>query len=82
MFHDVERHLNAFSGNSKKRFERGRGSDVLSRRMALRTHNLPPGRLKNDFGEVDEAMFHGVESPNELIFCILSIEKSDLDEVA
>jgi hypothetical protein len=37
--------------------------------------------LKNDFGEVDEAMLEGVR-PNEFIFCILSIEKSDLDEVA
>jgi hypothetical protein len=38
--------------------------------------------LANDFGEFDEAMFQGVERPYELIFCILSIEKSDLDEVA
>jgi hypothetical protein len=30
--------------------------------------------LKNDFGEVDEAMFEGVERPFELIFCILGIE--------
>jgi hypothetical protein len=30
--------------------------------MALRTHNLPSGRLKYDFGEVDEAMFQGFES--------------------
>jgi hypothetical protein len=49
--------------------------------MTLRTHNLPFGRLKNDFGEVDEAMFQGVERPYELIFCILSIEKSYLGEV-
>jgi hypothetical protein len=38
--------------------------------------------LKNDFGEVDEAIFQGIERPNELIFSILGIEKSDLDEVA
>jgi hypothetical protein len=38
--------------------------------------------LKNDFGEVDEGMFQGVERPCEIIFCILVIEKSDLDEVA
>jgi hypothetical protein len=50
--------------------------------MALRIHNLPSGLLKNDLGEVDEAMFEGVERRYELIFCILSIEKSDLDEVA
>jgi hypothetical protein len=37
--------------------------------------------LKNDFGEFDEVMFLGVERPRELIFCILVIEKSDLDEV-
>jgi hypothetical protein len=49
--------------------------------MALRTHNLPSLRLKNDIGEVDEAMFRGVEKPYELIFCILSMEKSDLYEV-
>jgi hypothetical protein len=50
--------------------------------MGQRTHNLPSGRLKNDFGEIDEAMFQGVEGPYEIIFCILSIEESDLDEVA
>jgi hypothetical protein len=50
--------------------------------MALRTHKLPSGRLKNDFGEIDEAMFGGVERTYEFIFCILSIEKSDLDKVA
>jgi hypothetical protein len=27
-------------------------------------------------------MFEGVEGPYELIFCILSLEKSDLNEVA
>jgi hypothetical protein len=31
--------------------------------------------LKNDFGEVDEAMFECVEKPYEHIFCILNIEK-------
>jgi hypothetical protein len=38
--------------------------------------------LKKDFGEVDEAMFQGVERPGEIIFTILGTEKSDLDEVA
>jgi hypothetical protein len=38
--------------------------------------------LKNDFGEVEEAMIQGVERPYENIFCILGIEKSDMDEVA
>jgi hypothetical protein len=31
--------------------------------MVLRTHNLHFGRLKNDFGEVDEAIFQGFERP-------------------
>jgi hypothetical protein len=31
--------------------------------MALATHILPSGALKNDFGEDDEAMFQGVERP-------------------
>jgi hypothetical protein len=30
--------------------------------------------LKNDFVEVDEAVFEGVERPYELILCIMSIE--------
>jgi hypothetical protein len=38
--------------------------------MALRTHNLLSGLLKNDFGENDEATFEGIE----LIFNILIIE--------
>jgi hypothetical protein len=42
---------------------------------------LPDG-LKNDFVEVDEAMFQSVERLYELILCKMSIEKSDLDEVA
>jgi hypothetical protein len=37
--------------------------------------------LKNDFGEVDEEKFQGVERPCELIFCFVVIKKSDLDEV-
>jgi hypothetical protein len=38
--------------------------------------------LKKDFDEVDEAMFHGVERPCEIIFYIPGIDKSDLDEFA
>jgi hypothetical protein len=38
--------------------------------------------LKCNNGEVDEAMFEGVERQCEEIFNILSIQKSDLDEVA
>jgi hypothetical protein len=48
--------------------------------MALRTHNLPSGRLKKNFVEVDEAMFQGVERPCEFILCFLGIEKKYLDE--
>jgi hypothetical protein len=49
--------------------------------MALWTYKLPSGRLKKDFGEVDEAMFRGTERTREIIFCILGIEESDLVEV-
>jgi hypothetical protein len=38
--------------------------------------------LKKYFGEVDEVIFQGVERQCELIFCILGMEKSDLDDVA
>jgi hypothetical protein len=38
--------------------------------------------LKNDFAEVDEAMFQSAERKCELIFCILGFEKIDFDEVA
>jgi hypothetical protein len=34
----------------------------------LRTHNPPSERKKNDLGEVDEAMFQGVEMQCEIIF--------------
>jgi hypothetical protein len=37
--------------------------------------------LKNDLVEVDEAMFHDVERPFEIIFCILDIEKDEFYEV-
>jgi hypothetical protein len=50
--------------------------------MALKTHNLPSGRIKKDVVEVDEEIVQGVERPCELIFCIQVIEKSDLVEVA
>jgi hypothetical protein len=38
--------------------------------------------LKYNFGKVDEAMFQSVEKPFYLIFYILGMEKSYLDEVA
>jgi hypothetical protein len=31
--------------------------------------------LKNDFGDVDEAMVLGVRRPLEIIFCLLRIER-------
>jgi hypothetical protein len=34
--------------------------------------------LKNDFSEVEEAKFQGVERPYEIIFCILWIENATL----
>jgi hypothetical protein len=49
--------------------------------MALWTHNLPSLRLQHDFGEFDEATIHGVEMSCKLIFNILVIVKSYLDEV-
>jgi hypothetical protein len=36
--------------------------------------------LKNDFGEVDEAIFQGSVRPRKIIFCILGIEISDIYE--
>jgi hypothetical protein len=45
--------------------------------MALRTHNLLLAVLKNDFGDVDETIFQGVERPWKFIFCIQGIEKTD-----
>jgi hypothetical protein len=49
--------------------------------MGPRNHNLPYRCPKNEFGEVDEAMFQGVERPWELILYFLDIEKSELDDV-
>jgi hypothetical protein len=37
--------------------------------------------LGNDLVEVDEDMFRVVKRPCELIFCIMVIERSDLDDV-
>jgi hypothetical protein len=50
--------------------------------MALRTHNMPSGRLKNDFSEVDKAIFQGVERPRDIIFRITGTETSDFYEVS
>jgi hypothetical protein len=50
--------------------------------MAQSTHYLSPGVLKFDFAKVNGAMLQGVERPSEHIFCILGIQKSDMEEVA
>jgi hypothetical protein len=49
--------------------------------MAMRIHYQPPERLKINFGDFEQAMFHDVERPCEITFCILCIEKSVLGEV-
>jgi hypothetical protein len=63
MLQGVKGHSNSFSASSASKILLGRGwlRIVLSRRMALKTHNLPSGRLKNDCVEVDEGMFKGVK---------------------
>jgi hypothetical protein len=77
MFQGVKSHEKPFSAfmalkkasltNSLKWF--------LSRRMALRTHDMTTGRLKKRLWYVDEAMFQGVERPREIILCIQGFEK-------
>jgi hypothetical protein len=71
-----------FSWASINRLGRNRLRDGSSGRTALRTNNLPSGRLKKDFVEVDVAMFQRVERLREIISCIMVIEKSDLEHVA
>jgi hypothetical protein len=56
--------------------------DVSNMLMALRTHNVPCEHLKYDFGDVDEAMFHDIESTFERIFYILGIQKSAFENFA
>jgi hypothetical protein len=68
--------------HSKKRFGRSGGSDDLSRRIALKPIVCHLDVKKNDFVEVGEAIFQGVEFPCELIVCFLGIEKSDLEKFA
>jgi hypothetical protein len=76
-------HANSFSASweAKKRIGRSCLSDILNRRMVFKTHNLSSGSLKNVFGDVNKPMYQGIERPCEIIFCILGIEKSDLDVV-
>jgi hypothetical protein len=73
-----------YPGHRKKRHLRSRLGDDLSRRIMRPWEHIICilNVLKNDFGEVDEAKFQGVERPRDIIFCIFGIEKSDLNEVA
>jgi hypothetical protein len=66
----------------KKRIERIRLSDDLSRRTALRTHKLSSRRHKKRLWWIRWSDVSRCQRPCDLIFCILGIEKSDLDEVA
>jgi hypothetical protein len=47
--------------------------------MALELIICPLDVLRNNLVEIDENMFLGVERPCELIFCMLEIQRSDLD---
>jgi hypothetical protein len=77
IFQVVKSNVKTFSASSpfKRAIWTMSISDVLGRRIALRNHNLPSGRLKNDNDEVDEAMFQGVDGPCELIFLIRESKK-------
>jgi hypothetical protein len=63
-----------YPGYLKKRLWQARLSDVLTRRTGQLIICLLKV-LKNYVGEIDEAMFQGVERPHEYIFWNLSIEK-------
>jgi hypothetical protein len=78
-----EGHLKTFSKfwTLKKRFGRSRGSDVLDSLKAQRPIICPLAVLKNDFDELDRAMFQGVERPCELIFFIPVTEKTTLTKL-
>jgi hypothetical protein len=54
-------------GYLKKRLWQSHLSNVLTRRTGQLIISLL-NILKNDFGEVDEAMFQGVERPHEYVF--------------
>jgi hypothetical protein len=61
-------------GHQKKRIGRSPLSDVLSSRWPWELIICFQNLLKKYFGEVNEAMFQGVEVPCEFIFCIVGIE--------
>jgi hypothetical protein len=48
--------------------------------MTLRPNNLPSGRLKKDFGEVDEAMFQGVKGYKNTFYVCRASKKATLIE--
>jgi hypothetical protein len=49
---------------------------VSGRVIACELFICLPDFLKSDFGEVDESMFQGVESPGENIFYIFDIQNA------
>jgi hypothetical protein len=61
---ELKGHVKIFSAScaSKKRKGRSRSTEILCWRMALRTNNMPSGRFKNIFIDVDEAMFQGFKT--------------------
>jgi hypothetical protein len=59
----------------KERIGWSRLSYDLNRRKGLRNHNLPYGRLKKNFNEVEEAVCQGVERHIELILFLLDMKK-------
>jgi hypothetical protein len=61
----------------KKEIGRIRGSDEWRLEIMCLLYIL-----ECDFDEVEEAMLQGVERPCELIFCILCIQRKDMDVVA
>jgi hypothetical protein len=66
-------------GHWKKRLGRSSLSDVLCRRLNLRTYNLLLERLKKRLWYSRWSDDSRSRTPCKLIFCILSIEKSDVD---
>jgi hypothetical protein len=64
-------HAKSFSAlreSQKVTMSRCRLSNDIGSQMVLTTHNLPSDRIKNDIGEVDEAVYQGVKMPCEIIF--------------
>jgi hypothetical protein len=49
--------------------------DFPRRQLAFRPHFLPSGRQKCDLGDLEEAMFEGVNWPRQIIFGLLASSK-------